>query len=97
MLFCLNDIGNFKRNIKKENGFKSSRNRFSKKLIEFINRYLLSIELAESETKNATNKLKGYYYDYKFGAGGLYLKVGLAGKFDFFSTLTKEFILVFTL
>jgi hypothetical protein len=30
--------------------------------------------------KNDNNQMTGYYYDYKYGAGGLYLKVGVAGR-----------------
>ena len=33
-----------------------------------------------SSKKNDNNQMTGYYYDYKYGAGGLYLKVGVAGR-----------------
>ena len=39
-----------------------------------------SMKHIDSNIINENDKnLSGYFYDYKFGAGGLYLKVGVAG------------------
>lgn len=35
------------------------------------------------DTKHKSSKMSGYYYDYKHGAGGFYLKAGLGGKLYF--------------
>ena len=43
--------------------------------------FSFKIRFTKFEDCNKKNQYSGYYYDYKYGAGGLYLKVGLAGSF----------------
>ena len=41
------------------------------------------VKINTVDAEKTSNKMSGYYYDYKYGAGGFYLKAGLACKFYF--------------
>ncbi len=82
IFFCLYDIGEYKSKINKENEneLDYSENwvdKIKKKIFTCLNNNK-TFDKNFTNTKNDKN-LSGYFYDYKFGAGGLYLKIGLAG------------------
>ena len=82
----MNDIGNYKKKSKNEQVVKESiycSERYlaktKRKIFEFV-KFPKKTLFDKHFPQNENDKnLSGYFYDYKFGAGGLYLKVGVAG------------------
>ena len=102
MLLCMFEIRKFKLIDKKEikNNESSSSKCSNKSCLQnaktslllnldrifFLIKAKLKFNPIKSIKKQDTNKMNGYYYDYKYGAGGFYLKAGLACKIIFFFT-----------
>jgi hypothetical protein len=102
MIFCMFEIRKLKLKDKNKANNESLLNKWLNKLSCFKNNYaslnldrflfLLKAKLNLNPIKKIkrqeeTNKMNGYYYDYKYGAGGFYLKAGLACKIIIFSFL----------
>lgn len=69
IIFCFIDIYRYKNlEKKKQNKNDSNNDILSKKLDD-----------NEENYKEESKSMQGYYYDYKYGAGGLYLRVGVGG------------------
>ena len=89
MVFCLHDIRQIKLNNSKiEDSIEGKicmKFAFLKQIKSWINWKLNSMVfylkvkfLNFDPSHHSTTQMSGYYYDYKYGAGGFYLKTGLA-------------------
>ena len=85
MFFCLCDIGNYKSKSKNDDEIQEDdysenwMDKVKKKVFMCNENKSFDESFTNIKSENKKNDLSGYFYDYKFGAGGLYLKVGLAG------------------
>jgi hypothetical protein len=59
--------------------FKKVKQHFLKYILDKYDRIYRINEKQATTTQSTDAKMTGYFYDYKFGASGLYLKVGLGG------------------